>query len=269
MVVLKSGDFAIGTSDVIQIRNKYYGILIRTLTGHTKSVRSLAVLNNGDLASGSDDKTVKIWNPNHGTMLRTLHGHSDAVTALVVLPNDQLVTSSPSQPTIKIWNPNDGRLLQTFDDQRWNQSLTALPAGVLGRKPSAGVQIWTTDGAKSACSFESEHRDAWVCALMPLGQLAIGTFRGSIQVFALEDNVYQLARTLSGHTGTVTSLAALNISHLASGSVDKTLRIWNVDGHLVRVLVGHSARIHLLAVMNNGDLISCSDNKKLKIWRKI
>ena len=228
------------------------------------------MLNNGDLASGSDDKTVKIWNPNDGTILRTIHGHSDSVTSLVVLTNDQLVTGSPSQPTIKIWNPNDGSLLQTFDDQRWYHSLAALPAGVLGRKPSAGVQIWTTDGSQSACSFESDHSDAWVCALMPLGQLAIGTFRGSIQILALEDKVYREVRKLSGHAGTITSLVALNSSHLASGSVDKTVRIWNaVDGHLVRILAGHSSRIHLLAVMKNGDLISCSDNKKLKIWRKI
>ena len=33
-----------------------------TLTGHSDLVRSLAVLPNGDLASGSDDSTIKLWN---------------------------------------------------------------------------------------------------------------------------------------------------------------------------------------------------------------
>jgi len=51
--------------------------LKRTLTGHSDWVISLAVLQNGDLASGSGDKTIKIWDSSTWSLKRTLTGHSD------------------------------------------------------------------------------------------------------------------------------------------------------------------------------------------------
>ena len=70
------------------------------------AVWSLAVLPNGHLASGSHDKTIKIWNPTDGIVIRTLSGHTDAVIELAVLPNGHLASGSEDK-TIKIWNPTD------------------------------------------------------------------------------------------------------------------------------------------------------------------
>jgi WD40 repeat protein len=61
------------------------------------------VLQNGDLASGSDDLTIKIWNPNNGTLKRTLNGHNLHVNALTVLQNGDLASGSWYN-TIKIWS---------------------------------------------------------------------------------------------------------------------------------------------------------------------
>jgi WD40 repeat protein len=44
---------------------------IKTLTGHSDWISSLAVLKSGDLASGSYDKTIKIWDSSTGSMKRT------------------------------------------------------------------------------------------------------------------------------------------------------------------------------------------------------
>ncbi len=72
------------------------GDCLRTLTGHSDGVTSLAFLPNGTLASGSgsDDKTIKIWDPSTGDCLRTLTGHSDWVTSLAFLPNENFISGS-------------------------------------------------------------------------------------------------------------------------------------------------------------------------------
>jgi WD40 repeat protein len=50
------------------------GIEIKTLSGHTSSVYSLAVLPDGSLASGSVDTKIKIWDTLKGIEIKTLSG---------------------------------------------------------------------------------------------------------------------------------------------------------------------------------------------------
>ena len=59
--------------------------LIRTLTGHTDRVYSLAELKDGTLASGSWDTSIRVWNQNDGSLIRVLEGHTDRVYSLAVL----------------------------------------------------------------------------------------------------------------------------------------------------------------------------------------
>ena len=50
---------------------------IRTLTGHTSSVYSVAFSPNGNkIASSSSDRTVRLWDANTGQNIRTLTGHT-------------------------------------------------------------------------------------------------------------------------------------------------------------------------------------------------
>jgi len=74
----------------------------RTLTGHTSWVYSLAVLQNGNLASGDMVGGIKIWNTITGSLIITLTGHSSSVNSLATLPNCYLASGS-SDKTIKIW----------------------------------------------------------------------------------------------------------------------------------------------------------------------
>lgn len=60
---------------------------LRVLEGHTKRVNCLASsLESTLLASGADDKTIKIWDWTTGECTATLKGHHNSVTALQFLP---------------------------------------------------------------------------------------------------------------------------------------------------------------------------------------
>ncbi|RMZ98100.1 serine threonine kinase, partial [Brachionus plicatilis] len=78
-----------------------------TLNNHSQRVRTLVVLQNGDLASGSEDRTIKIWNLENGSVKMTLKNHSSWVRTLAVLQNGDLVSGSEDS-TIKIWNLENG-----------------------------------------------------------------------------------------------------------------------------------------------------------------
>ncbi len=54
-------------------------------------------------ASGSDDKTIKIWEVKTGTELSVIEGHSNLVNAVVFSPDGQLLASGSSDNTVKVW----------------------------------------------------------------------------------------------------------------------------------------------------------------------
>ena len=86
------------------VDSSYTTTPLRTLRGHSGDTRSVAFSPNGQwLASGSRDKTVKIWDPNTGKLLRTLQGHKDTVSSVAFSPYEQLLASGSRDDTIKIW----------------------------------------------------------------------------------------------------------------------------------------------------------------------
>ena len=83
---------------------------ILTVTGHTSAVRSLAILPDGRLASGSQDMTVRIWNLTTGNAEFVQNAHSNYVKSLGVLPNGYLV-SVGYDSKICVWNTTDSSLV--------------------------------------------------------------------------------------------------------------------------------------------------------------
>ena len=65
------------------------------------------------MATGSDDKTIKIWNLDSGKCIRTLVGHTGSVYSIQLLPKNQLLTGSNDE-TIKTWNFETGECVLTF-----------------------------------------------------------------------------------------------------------------------------------------------------------
>lgn len=77
---------------------------VNTLIGHVNWVFSIAISPDGQtLASGSSDKTIKIWQLGTGKLLRTLTGHSQWVRSVAFSSDGQTLASSSRDMTIKIW----------------------------------------------------------------------------------------------------------------------------------------------------------------------
>jgi WD40 repeat protein len=73
------------------------------LEGHFDGVRTLCVLPDGRLASGSNDRTIRLWDVTTGAETARLEGHSDGVIALCVLPDGRLASGSNDR-TIRLWD---------------------------------------------------------------------------------------------------------------------------------------------------------------------
>lgn len=166
------------------------------LKGHTDPVYSVAFSADGKrIATGSFDKSVKLWDASTGKELRTFAGkagHQNLVTAVAFSPDGSSIASAGTDNFARIWD---------------------VPTG----KPQLELDL-TANGTKAAAS--------------PDGKLyAVGAADGSVKVFNAADN--KLSVTLTpANTGAVLGLGFnANGQTLYTLAADKVLRYWNTaDG---------------------------------------
>ena len=78
--------------------------LVGTLQGHSRYVMSVPFSPDGTkIASGSVDKTVKLWDVTSGECLQTLEGHSNWVFSLSFSPDGTKLASGSSDQMVTLW----------------------------------------------------------------------------------------------------------------------------------------------------------------------
>ena len=69
------------------------------------------------MASGSVDKTIRVWSVSSGKQIKTLIGHSNVVLSVVFSPNREYLASgifSTSNNIIIVWSVCSGERIKTL-----------------------------------------------------------------------------------------------------------------------------------------------------------
>ncbi|PKK69944.1 WD40 repeat-like protein [Rhizophagus irregularis] len=103
-------------ADLSKCEEEYRPKALYTHQAHEKDINSISISSNDKMfATGSQDKTIKIWSVSDGKLLGTCTGHKRGVWCVQFSPVDYTIVSSSGDKTIKIWSTNDFSCLKTFE----------------------------------------------------------------------------------------------------------------------------------------------------------
>jgi WD40 repeat protein len=204
--------------------------VVAQLKTHTDTVEAVAVSTDGKLiATGSFDKTVKLWDAATGAELRTYsgaQGHTGQVLCVAFSAQGDQIATGGADNKLCIWDVPVPFPVKSF---AFNSTGTAVAVG-------ADAKSFAVAGADG------------VVKVFPVGE----------EKGALE---------LKGHTGAVIGVSAFGANWATAGA-DKTIRFWAADGKQTGAYLTGTAEITGFAARSDGQgAFTTSADGALRYWQ--
>ncbi|MBN1590307.1 MAG: WD40 repeat domain-containing protein [Pirellulales bacterium] len=248
--------------------------LLFTLTGHARPVCALVFSPDGrTLATGSKDKTVRLWDVDGGRMIWAKQEHTEEVNCVAFSPDGLTLASAGDDRTIRLWDAETGELRRTIiADDRGIRAIDFSPDG--RRLVSAGhgrtVRLWDVDSGKRVRQWDAHDDSIMALAFSPDGRLlATGSLDRSIRLW--DPTSGRLVQKLSGHDEAVRTLGfRFDGDRLVSGGEDGNWIEWDVKtGKPIKTKHDYGDRV--LAVVFNpaGSVVAVGGRGKeheIRVW---
>jgi WD40 repeat protein len=247
---------------------------VRRFEGHPNIVTCMALSPDGHRAlAGMKDGAIWLWDVDDAKVVRKMQIGKDEITSLVFQADGKRWLCGTKQGLVVLWDTDTGKEQRRYEGHRdiilalafikKNKHLLSCAGGVDGT-----MRLW--DLAKGGKVDEERlgkgTAHIYSAAFAPEGK---GLATGYATRLGLCDGTGDEVGKLEGHKGRVVALAYTPDGKLlASGSKDKTLRIWNVaEKREHRLHEGHKGSVTAVCFSANGQrLLSGGDDNTVRLW---
>ncbi|KAI9014351.1 WD40-repeat-containing domain protein [Phycomyces nitens] len=243
------------------------------------------------LATGAEDKQIRIWDIGKQKICNVLKGHEQDIYSLDFSMDGRIIASGSGDCTARIWSMADGKCLHVLrinDLDQKDPGVTSVAISPDGRLLAAGsldkmVRIWDTQAGTHLERLEGHKDSVYSVAFMPDGNsLVSGSLDKTLKIWQLGTNEgrgYGVDRdrskgpcknTFVGHKDFVLSVACTpDGSWVVSGSKDRGVQFWDPrTGQTQFMLQGHKNSVISVAISPSGRPVFAtgSGDNRARIW---
>ncbi|EMR10248.1 hypothetical protein PNEG_01517 [Pneumocystis murina B123] len=209
--------------------------MIHTLSISQNAIDFISINGTGEWIAFGGGKLgqLLVWEWQSESYVFKQQGHFDMITGVVYTPDSQNIVTCSDDGKIKLWDIRSGFSLVTFSEH--TSTVTGLGFSKSGNvlfssSLDGSVRAWDLTRYRNFRIFVAPIRIEFSClAVEPSGEIVSAGSLTSFDIFIWSVQTGQLVDRLSGHEGPVSSLSFSNTGEiLASGSWDKTVRLWEI-----------------------------------------
>jgi WD40 repeat protein len=139
------------------------------------------------VASGSQDQTVRLWDAVTGAALQTLKGHSSFVISVAFSPDGKQVVSGSLDQAVRLWDAVTGAALQTLEG--YSSPVTSVAFSKDGKVEQALFMTdnWVLDRKGKILWLPPDYRATSVAVWN--GTIVLGHSSGRISCLGFQDEL--------------------------------------------------------------------------------
>lgn len=134
-----------------------------TRKAHDKDINTIDVApTNNHFASGSQDRTIKVWNIGTGEVVGVLRGHKRGVWSVKFAPGNTLVSGSGDK-TVRMWSLADYSCIRTFEGHLNSVLKVSVfsPQFVASAGGDGLIKVWDTKTSESVATLDGHEDKVW------------------------------------------------------------------------------------------------------------
>ncbi|CAF0920960.1 unnamed protein product [Brachionus calyciflorus] len=232
-------------------------------------VNCICLLDDDLFATGSEDKSIKIWNKNTKERVKTLSGHFGYINAIILSKSGHLISASADKGIIK-WDYKNGIFLSLYTGHNSGgvRCLEETPGGTLISIGDDGVfKLWNENGSclKTISCYNSVNATATCVKFIKDSKFACGYYDGMLRIWNYETG--DCVKEIVAHYMGVSCLDLFRNEHLISSSWDGTIKFWNLETfNCENTIEGNDESFNCVQVNEKFDIISGNNRGLIKIW---